>query len=70
MSEEKMTKLERILISWDKDDRLLYAAARTMLRQEKRLLWIVALEYDVDIDDLAGLVAELREHEKSISELN
>ena len=67
---EKLTTLERLLISWDKDDRILYAAARQCVRQGGKGIEAVALEYDVDIYQLCEVVAELVEHEKALQELD
>lgn len=69
MTDERLTKLERILISWDKDDRMLYAAARLVVRSEYSLER-AAYEYEVDIDDLAEVAAELSEHERALAALD
>jgi hypothetical protein len=69
MTDERLTKLERILISWDKEDRMLYAAARLVVRSGYTLER-AAMEYEVNIDDLAEVAAELSEHEQALAELD
>lgn len=61
-------RLERILTSWDKDDRIIYAAARQVLRSGEDVA-VVALEYDVDIDELQETVDELIAYERAIDKL-
>lgn len=68
MADYKLTKLERVLTYWDKDDRILYAAARQAVRSGDSVS-LLALEYDVDVDELQELVDQLKDYERAMMAL-